>query len=128
MRTFHRCVFDDAIEGTSAVYTGAQWNAVLGLADKLKLVAITDQASGTTPTLTVQIEESADQRNWASKSGTAEINALSVGTSATEIKTGNDAGTVPTGGFVRLRLQLGGTTPKVHVKLYVTGRGELIAS
>jgi hypothetical protein len=119
-------VFDDFIAGTSSVYTAAQHNATLGQYDQMSIQAIVDKlsVSGGSPTLTVQIEHSADQRNWESKSGTAEINAAGMTAGTTNIESGYDAGTTPSHAFERLRIALGGTSPEGHVKIWITARDE----
>lgn len=126
MQTFHILVFDDVIEGTTAVYTDPRFNADLASADKLVIMGVVSQVSvsGGTPTFTAQIEHSADNRNFVNKSGTAEINGVTLSTTALTNVSGNDPGTVPLGAHVRLRLVLGGTTPKARVRLWVTGRVE----
>lgn len=124
MRLFHVAVYDENVEGTGTLYTDPSHNALLGSVEKLSIFAITDTASGTSPTLTVQIEESGDQVHWVSKAGTAEINAAAVSTTALTTAVGRDTGATPSNGFLRLRVTLGGTTPKAHVRLWVTGRGE----
>lgn len=126
MRVFHSLVYDENIESTVNQYIDAAWNSQLGLPDKLTIFAITDTVTGTSPTLTVQIEESPDQVHWLSKAGTAEINATTLSTSTNTIAVGRDPGTTPSAAFIRLRIQLGGTTPKSHVRVWVTGRGEQI--
>jgi hypothetical protein len=126
MRTFHVAVFDDAIEGTTAVYTSPIHDAMLGLSDSLSIYGVATQTTGTTPTITVQVEDGPDERRWRSRNGTAEVNAVSLSTTAETAFTGNDGS--PLGatrlGFVRLRIQLGGTSPVARVKIWVTGRGE----
>lgn len=122
MRIFSQLVFDDFIMGTESVYTAEQYNDGMGLADQFAIQAVADQVSGTTPTLTVQIQHSNDQRNWVDKSGTAEINAQSLSASATTVKVGTDSGSTPTLGYRRLKITLGGTTPVAHVKLFACGR------
>lgn len=126
MRVFHSLVFDENIEATTAQYIDASWNAQLGLPDKLTIFAIGDTASGTTPTLLVQIEESPDQVHWLNKNATAEINGSNLSTTANTVLVGRDAGTTPSAAFIRLRIVLGGTTPKAHIRIWVTGRGEQI--
>jgi len=124
MRIFHIDLYDDNMEGTTALYTDPSHNALLGSVEKLSIFAITDTVSGTSPTLTVQIEESGDQVHWVNKAGTPEINAVALSTSALTTAVGRDAGGTPSNGFLRLRVVLGGTSPKAHVRLFVTGRGE----
>jgi hypothetical protein len=124
MRLFHAQIYDENIEGTTALYTDPTHNGLLGSVEKLSIFAITDTVTGTAPTLTVQIEESGDQVHWTNKIATAEINGTSLSTTAVTTAVGRDAGTTPSGGFLRLRVSLAGTTPKAHVRLWVTGRGE----
>jgi len=135
MRVFHSLVFDENVETTGNIYTDASWNSQLGLPDKLTIFALTDTVTGTgtgtnQPQLTVQIEEGPDQVHWQSKLGTAtttaEIFNATLQTSANTIAVGRDAGTTPSAGFIRLRIALGGTSPKAHVRIWVTGRGEQI--
>jgi hypothetical protein len=124
MQIFHTQVYDDAIEGTTAVYTDPRFNAEIASADKLVIMGTVSQVSvtGGTPTITVQLEHSADNRTFVNKSGTAEINAATLSATAITPVSGNDPGTVPLGGFARLRIVLGGTNPRAKVQLWVTGR------
>jgi len=117
-------MYDENIEGTTALFTDPSQNALLGSVEKLTIYTITDTVSGTSPTLTVQIEESPDQINWTNKSGTAEINGVALSTTQKTSTVGRDNGTVPASGFIRLRVSVGGTTPKAHIRIWVTGRGE----
>ena len=127
MRVFHSLVFDENIESTTDQFIDASWNAQLGLPDKLTLFAVTDTVSGTSPTLAVQIQESPDQVHWLNKSTAAEIpSTTALSTSANTVAVGRDPGTTPSAAFVRLRIALGGTNPKAHVRVWVTGRGEQI--
>ena len=114
--------FNDVINGTTTVYTPTKLNEALGQCDKLSVQAVADQSSGTSPTLKVDVEHSNDQRNWAVK--TAAIGATTIPAGATTSLFGNDPGSTPTGGFVRLALTLGGTTPAAHVKVTVCGRDD----
>lgn len=122
MRKFCELVFDDFVVGTTAVYTSPVYEEIMATADRLAIQPVVDQVSGTTPTLSVQVEHGSDGRNWSPKSGTPEINALALGTAGTVTTTGTEPGTNPTHGRVRLKISLGGTSPQAHVKIYVTGR------
>ncbi|MBL8740095.1 MAG: hypothetical protein JNK04_03340 [Myxococcales bacterium] len=117
-------MFDDVLVGTTATYTPTGFNDRLGMFDKISIQAIADQVSGTTPTLTVQIEHSGDQRNWSKKSGTAEISNRALVTTTTNVFDGSDGGAVPNHGFVRLAVSLGGTSPQAHVKIWVCLRDD----
>jgi hypothetical protein len=127
MRVFHTVVFDDTVEGTTAVYTGPQHNSILGFPDALSIYGYAAQAAGTSPTITVQVEHGPDERRWINRNGTAEVNAVSLNAATETPFSGNDlnpAGTTRLG-FARLRVQIGGTgSPKARVKIWVTGRGE----
>jgi hypothetical protein len=117
--------FDDFVVGTGAVYSAVQHNGTLGQFDKLALQAVVDSVTGSGGlACTVQVEHSSDQRNWSNKSGTAEINAGSISTTATTSLSGYETGANPSHGFVRLRVQLGGTTPSGHVRVWVCARDE----
>lgn len=123
MRRFNVLAFDDVIMGTGAVYSPTGLNELFGSCDQMSLHVVADQASGAT-TLTVNIEHSADQRNWIQKNPTA--SEVSVGlTAGTTISTsGSDAGTAPLLGFVRFKLALSAAGSNAHVKLWVTGRDQ----
>lgn len=115
-------VFDEFVVGTTAVFTSPEFNDELGRNERLAIQAITDQVTGTLPTLQVQQEHASDQRNFTFKNGSAEIPATTISATATTILTGYELGTNPSHGYVRLRIQLGGTSPQAHVKIWVTGR------
>lgn len=121
-RKFSQLVFNEAVVGTTAVYTSSEFNEMLARADMLALSFIGDQVSGTTPTAEVRVEHSSDQRNWATKNATAEITATTLVTTGTNVFNGYEPGTIPSNGFVRLKVTLAGTGPVVHAKIYVTGR------
>lgn len=125
MRAFNQLVFDAVIQGTTVTYTDPSFNTLIGSADTLAIEAIVDQVSGTSPTLTVDLQHSGDNRNFVSKltGASAVIPALTLSTSAIT----TTLGTEPSSpnvllGYVRLALTLGGTTPSAHIRIYVTGR------
>jgi hypothetical protein len=119
MRKFNALVFDEFIPNNTQIFTNPALNENLGAFDKLSLFAIGDNFSSGA-TLTVQIQHSADQRNWTNKNGTAEINGTSI--AANTVLAGFDTSSSGSFGFVRLAITLGGTTPSTHLKLYVTAR------
>jgi hypothetical protein len=122
MRKFNALVFDEVIVGATTVFTSAALNDRLGMYDKLTLCAVADAISGTAPTLSCQIEQSSDQRNWLAKNGTAEIQSFTVNT--TTMKVGGDTSSTGSIGFVRINMTTGGTNPVIHVKLYVVARDD----
>lgn len=120
---FNLKAFDGVVMGTSDVYTSPEFNSQLGAADRFMLQVVGNQATATSPTVTVQLEHSGDQRNWAAKNGTAEINAAALSASATVSLIGSDVGTTPPLSFVRLRIRLGGTgTVGARLTIHVCGR------
>lgn len=122
-RQFNIKVFDGVIMGNAANYTLPEFNQPLGAGDRIVIQAVADQVTGTSPTITVQVEHGGDQRNWANKNGTAEINAAALSTTAVTSAVGYEPGANPTLGNVRFRIQLGGTgTLTARVVVHATGR------
>jgi hypothetical protein len=125
MKVFNQLVFEGYISGTTNVFSDSQHNALLGTVDQLSVSGYTAQVTGTSPTLTVQVEQSFDNIRWQNRNGTAEIAAAALATGATETNVqGQDGNPTarPTLCFVRLRIALGGTTPTAQVRLWATGR------
>ncbi|HVW25107.1 MAG TPA: hypothetical protein VHC69_07025 [Polyangiaceae bacterium] len=128
MRVFHSLVFDENIESSTVTSTiDASWNAQLGLPDKLTIFAVVDTVTQGTnvPTLNVQIQESPDQVHWLNKAGSPELTAT-LSTAANTVAVARDPGTTPNAAYVRLQIWLLGNTPKAHIRVWVTGRGEQI--
>lgn len=121
MRTFNVEAFDEAISGTGTTwYSAAKLNSLLGSADSLAIQAWVTNASGTTPTITVQLEHSGDAENWLPVAGSPEI---STAVSSNAVYYGSQVGFIPMLlGYVRLRVSMGGTSPGCRLKLHVTGR------
>ena len=124
MRLFHQMVFDGYVSGTADVFTDSSHDALLGMADQLSISGYTAQVTGTTPTITVRVENSFDQRRWQNRNTTAEVNAVTLSTSQETTFQGQDGNPVtrPTLAFGRLKITLGGTTPNGQVRIWVTGR------
>jgi hypothetical protein len=122
MLQFNILAFNAVVTGTSPVYSDASLNDRIGEADYLGLHVIATQGAGTSPTVTVQVEHSADGIRWLNKQATAEINAIAVGSLGPP---GNMTGEVsgkPGLGRARLRVQLGGTGPSAQVQVFLAGR------
>lgn len=122
MRDLRILAFDDVITGTTATwYTSDDFINTLGMADGLVLHAVTTSVSSPAPTLTCQVEHSADARHWLNVNTNPEINGVT---------TGNDLSFLgyvdllnpPMLTFVRIRITLAGTSPACRLKLHVTGR------
>ncbi len=111
-----RLVFDETIVGTGVSwYSSEEHGALLTSADSYTLIAHVSNASGTTPTFSVFLETSSDARHWFAASTL--LSAQSVANEAV-YKAGFAAET----GFARLRVTLGGTSPRCRLTLGVTGR------
>jgi hypothetical protein len=130
MRTFNELVFNGYVTGTTPVYSEARFQEVLGLPDRLSIGGYTAQVTGTTPTLTVKVEQSFDKERWQPRSTAPEINAFTLQTGTTETSVhGHDGDPAPPTAFprlafVRLRITLSALsgTPSGQVRLWVAGR------
>jgi hypothetical protein len=123
MRTFQALVFDDTLDSSTPLYIDPSFNDELGSMEELSIFGVAVALAGA-PTLSVQIEESPNQIHWRNKGASPEINGVTVSTTTFTNVQGRDAGSVPASGFVRLRVEVGGTTPRVQVKLWVAVRAE----
>ncbi len=114
-------VFDDVVQGTSAVYTDPKWNTPMGVGDVFFLSAIASQFSGTSPTLTVSVQTSGDGVYWGDWAGAPVINAVAL-TGDDKVGSGSD-GYLNNGlRFMRLKIVLGGTSPQTRLQLWWVGR------
>ena len=121
MRTFNTLIFDDIISGTASNwFTSSDFCDQLGSADFLLLQARTSFVSGTSPTLTVDIEHSPDGQSWTLLPPGNHINAVAISNNGSYV--GDDAPTtIQALAYVRCRISLGGTSPKCRLKLFATG-------
>ena len=121
MRKLAILAFDDFVMSSTVVYTTQALNEVLGTFDKLTIQAMCDSATGTNPSITVRMEHSGDQRSWVIKNASPEIPTTVITATSPSI-IGGDTSLVGSMAFVRLAITLAGTTPTMHVKLWVTAR------
>jgi hypothetical protein len=119
MRKFNVQVFDEIITGTgTSWYTSTEFNEPLGSADLLTLQAITTLVAGTSPTLTIAAEHSADGANFV-EYPSAVFGPTAIASEGTyDSLFGYGEPLLPR---VRFKLTLGGTTPACRVRLWVTG-------
>jgi hypothetical protein len=116
MEPFNAQVFDEIIEGTSMIWlTSAEHNDALGRHAELAVQAVITNVSGSSPTLRVFLDSSNDNQNWFTPV------VPTVNTSISEGLVAGGSHTVM-GSFQRLRIVLGGTSPRCRLKLGVTGR------
>lgn len=111
-------VFDETV-GTGNVYSEPRFNTLLAAGDKYALHVV---ASATTSagSVTVQLEHSSDERNWSSKNATAEVNAVSLSTTAQTSTLGQDTGSVV--GMANGRLRVALSAGIARVKIWAVGR------
>jgi hypothetical protein len=125
MFRFSQKVYDNYVTGTQSVYSDTALSELLGSVDHLALIGFVDGVTGTSPTLTVQSEHSFDGARWMNRNATPEINnwgPLSPGSNNVVPFSDGSALTKPILPRVRLRIQLGGTSPAGVVRLWVVGR------
>lgn len=119
MRKFNALVFDEFIPNAGAqattLYTSQTLNERLGAFDMLTLMAVADNVTGAAATMTVQLQHSADGRNWGNKNQTAEINNVNLSTTAQNPYVGSDAGSTGSLGFVRLAVTIAANS-SAHVR------------
>jgi hypothetical protein len=111
-------VFDEMVEGTDPLYTSSEFDDLLASATSLILVAVATNVSGTDPTLFVGLEQSPDRVHWI-PDATGEIDDVAL---TTTVLSGDPA--IPRTGFGRLKVLLGGTSPKAHITIWVTGHDD----
>lgn len=120
MLLFNQEVFDDIIDTTQWWYTSTDYNELLGRADGLLLLVYPTLVSGTSPTLTVALDQSNDNQHWF-QSIAPILNAQALVNNqilqASQVVTAS-----PIFAFCRLRFFLGGTTPQCQLKMTVVGR------
>jgi hypothetical protein len=122
MRLYNLSVFDDIIAGTASTwYSQGDYDKALASADWLVIGASITAVSGTTPTLTVQLEQCCDGLNWIAV-GSPVLNATSLSANGLYFGEAGAGGALIFMSYLRAKITLGGTTPQCRLKLYVTGR------
>jgi hypothetical protein len=123
MLVFRAKLFDGVLTGTGNVYTQTADAELLGSVERLTLGVAYDGVTGTNPTMTLQLENSPDGTRWMNQSATPEYAGLSFASAKGFLYTTSfPSTTVPIGGFVRIRLALGGTSPSGYFRLWAVGR------
>lgn len=122
MRTATYLVFDNVISGTVTTwYSAAEFNRLVGRADFFAVQTYVTNVSGTSPTLTVTSDMSADSQNWVA-TGVTEISAQAINSVPSASGSNNGQTSSYLAANVRFKITLGGTTPACRLKLYVTTR------
>jgi hypothetical protein len=116
MQEFSVEVFDEIITGAvPSWFTSTEFDSLLGSAEALVLLVTTTFVSGTSPTLGLTSQHSADGLVFSDRTS---FGSTSIGNGLTFAKLDANAAL----GLVRLRLALGGTSPRCRVKVIATGR------
>lgn len=124
MRLFNLRVYKGTQYGTTATYSASEFDGVLGSAERLAVHCRVWRASGTTPKLTVNLEESNDGANWVPKT-TALVNQETLSTTGeTALMAVATKATMSGAAFVRLAVSLFGSDNVADVQIIVCGRGE----
>lgn len=127
MRQFQQLCFDDYVAGTSSVYSAAVLDTLLGRFDRLAVHVVADKVGGTSPRITVMLEHSADSRRWLEKNDIPIVSSVPLTAGTTNSTAGGDESSVASLRYVRLRINLEGTTPRARVRIFVCGRGKPVS-
>jgi hypothetical protein len=110
----------DGVAGAEE-WTASEFDESLGAADGFAIHAVASQVTGSSVTLTTTIYGSSDRRNWFTYAD-AVIDGESLSGTAVNSYIGMVVFDEPPPHFLRVRIQLGGTTPVARLTLTVTGR------
>lgn len=120
MRLSNVLVFDENIKDAGPIWrTSDEFNDALGAGDILAIQASVTNVTGSSPTLTVDVEHCADGQNW--KLGTTAISGAIASDTAYVGILAPSSSFVPLG-YVRLKITLGGTSPACRARITVTSR------
>ena len=126
MLIFRTKLFDGFLRGTGNVYTQTADAELLGAVERISLGVVFTGVAGTSPTFTLQFENSPDGTRWVNQNATPELNAVSItpasGDTRFEIATNMSSTAVPIANYIRLRFTLGGTSPSGYLRLWAVGR------
>lgn len=120
MREFTVEVGDNYFSSAAPLYTSCRFNDVLGMADQLIIHALTMSVAGTGPTLTCDVQHSANGLDWVTVA-TPPINAQTM-VSNTVLQGVLPFFNPPLLTYVRLKFTAGGTSPSCRLRVTVTGR------
>src|SRR5690349_17722063 len=122
MRIFQAKVFDGYIRGTGAVFTQTADSELIGSAERLVFYAVMNGVSGTSPSLTIQLENSPDGTRWLNQATGPEVSAMLNPGDNSAYGTSAQSTTIPMAAYIRMRITLGGTDPGGYLRLWLNGR------
>lgn len=123
MRIFHELILDEVINDTDFHTCKAHWTMLSGVCETLRVMAVVDRVSGSSPTFYMGSMDTPDdtwKRNFCAD--IISVVPLTVGQSNVLRATAGTSATPPSYGF-QLLVALGGGSPKAHVRIWLTGRG-----
>lgn len=118
---FSQKVYTGGVSGVVTVVTDPALNTVISQAEKFFVQLRAAQTSGTSPQVKLRLQSSCDGVDWTDK-GAAIINTSSITVGAVTYLYGNDPGTTPGGGLMRLAIDLLGTSPSTTLDVWLVGR------
>jgi hypothetical protein len=119
MRLFNQLVFDQIVRGTSEVVSPSDFNDLLGSAYDLTYEVEVEEASGTSPTISVRHLHSCSGKGFIGMANlitTAGLGSLPF----RDVKTQSG----PFAGLGQVGVTLGGTNPVARVRIWATGRSK----
>ncbi|HNH48190.1 MAG TPA: hypothetical protein PKY30_14200 [Myxococcota bacterium] len=116
MRLFTVLVFDQIVRGTSEVVSSSEHNDLLGKAHDLVYEVEVEEATGTTPTLSLRHKVSNSGKGFIPMTDLLTTVALDTFPYRNIARQ-----TGPLGAMGQVAVQLGGTSPVARVRIWVTG-------
>jgi len=127
MLLFFEKVYDGFITGGQNVYTQTEHSELMGSADHVEIAVQARGIAGTSPTLTIQYENSFDGTRWQNRTASPEVNNVSLNVGDNPLQLFADLSQVPTAlNRLRLRIALGGTSPSGVLQIWAMGRSPLV--
>jgi len=120
MLIFQQKIYDNLVSGTSSVFTDTGYAGLLGSVEHLSFYAELSGVTGTLPTVTMQLESSADGARWQSQQALPELIAAPLFPGYNLQFFRNTSGN-PVSSGVRLRIALGGTAPVAVIRIWSIG-------
>jgi len=121
-RLLTELVFDQTIRGTTQVLSQPQFNEIMGRGDTLTFEVEVEDASGTTPTITVAVAHSNSGKLFLPVATTPQINAESIASGALPYRKVFTYEAATVASLVQLQVTLGGTTPVARVRIWCCAR------
>lgn len=126
MLVFLEKIFDNYITGAQNVYTEDGYADLLGSVDSPFVMAVVTAVTGTSPTITLQVEGSPNGSRWMPQVlGPPQIvnQGIIAGSNIAFRSDSISSATIcAMPGLCRLRIQLGGTNPAANLIIFASGR------